>query len=491
MIEKVRKAILENGLIARGETVAAGISGGADSTALAITLKELESSMGFRVAAAHFNHCIRGESADNDENFVRKLCADYDIPLFCGREDVPGFASENGLSVETAGRILRYEFLKKIRKQTGAAVIATAHHADDNAESVLLHFVRGSGLKGLCGMEYKHDKLIHPLLGIRRSEIEDFLSERGIPYCTDETNFLPEGSRNIVRLKLLPLIEKELNADAVGAVNRCAELLRQDENYLFGIAENALDKAKTAAGYDRNALKALPMPILSRAIRIALTRAGAAVDIEKLHVENIAALLEAQSGASCSVPHANVRISFSDIIFSPVPRKPYKTGKPAKMTGTEEAAETEKTEKTPETGIKERSAASVENEIILLHSAEDTGRREFPFGSFESSILLPPCEISADGNIAFLDLEKLRFPLTVRGKIPGDRFRPANSSAGKKLKDYFIERKVDSEKRNGIPLVISDGKIVFVAGFGICDEAKVIPETKKILRIVFRKKDGN
>ena len=172
MIEKVEQTILKNGLINKGDTVLCAISGGADSVALFHCLYTLRNKLNFSLKAAHFNHGIRGKAADEDENFVRRLCDRFGIEAFFGHADVPSYAKEHGYTCEQAGRILRYDFFKK----TGADKVATAHHMDDQAESIMMHIIRGSGTSGLCGMRYIRGNIIRPLLDVRRKDIENYLA---------------------------------------------------------------------------------------------------------------------------------------------------------------------------------------------------------------------------------------------------------------------------------------------------------------------------
>lgn len=455
MLKKIGQTILDNALIEPGSRVVAGLSGGADSTALVQVLFELAPELGFEICCAHYNHGIRAYGAANDEEFVRDFCSARSIPLLVERADVPSFAVTKGLSIETAARLMRYDFLARAMKHFDAQRIAVAHHMDDNAESVLLHLIRGSGLKGLTGMSYVRGDIIRPLLDIRRSEIENFLKERGIPYCTDETNLIPEGSRNIVRLEIMPLIRK-LNPAAVETIAGCAELLGQDESFLAEQAEAALNKIKTQKGYDREAFSRLPLPIKSRAVRIALHRSGAEADIERVHVEKIMELLEKQSGAALDVPHARVRLSFEDIIF-------------------------ENKDKTVD------NSNNFGFSTVFSLRNDERGELKTPFGSFAARMVSPDEERKKGGFSAYLDYDRLEFPLIVRTRRDGDRFFPANSVGNRKLKDYFIAKKLDAAERDSVPLVISGGKIAFVAGYGIGESFKITENTRRVLLIEYSK----
>ena len=177
ILEKNCADALESGILV-------ALSGGADSCALALLLKNLsckivEKHTNFRLCCAHLNHCIRGEAAREDENFVRAFCEKHALKFLNEKADVPAYADENSLSTETAARELRYDFLERARIQSGMGFIATAHHLSDNAESILLHFLRGSGLNGLCGMKYCSGKIIHPLLEFEKKELVEYLLQNG------------------------------------------------------------------------------------------------------------------------------------------------------------------------------------------------------------------------------------------------------------------------------------------------------------------------
>lgn len=210
----------------RGEKVLCAVSGGLDSMCLLRMLEAWCEERGGQVVAAHFNHRLRGAAADRDEEFVRETCESWGIPLSVGRGDVGEHARREGLSTEEAARNLRYAFLRRAAAEAGCKRVYTAHHADDNAETILLNLIRGTGLAGLTGMDWERDGLCRPLLGVTREELEAYAAEWKIPHMEDETNADPEAAaRNLLRLQVMPLL-KELNPRAVEHICGAARRLR-------------------------------------------------------------------------------------------------------------------------------------------------------------------------------------------------------------------------------------------------------------------------
>ena len=202
------------------------VSGGLDSMCLLEMTVRQGQKQGRRVAAAHFNHQLRGAEADRDEAFVRDWCAAREIPFFAGRGDVRAFAEKTGRTVEEAARQLRYEFLEETRRREGFGCILTAHHADDSAETMLLNLLRGTGLKGLTGIPEKRDCILRPLLSVTRAELAAYAAEHRIPFVEDSTNGTDDAARNVLRHQVLPVL-RQLNPRAVENMSRAAELLRQ------------------------------------------------------------------------------------------------------------------------------------------------------------------------------------------------------------------------------------------------------------------------
>lgn len=295
LVRKVRAFCERHDLLPGGGTVLCALSGGRDSMAMLHILSRLAEE-GFRVAAAHFNHRLRS-AADRDEAFVRDWCRERDIPLTCGAGDVRTFAAREGLGIEDAARKLRYAFLETVARDMGADRIATAHHREDNAETVLLHLLRGTGLQGLGGIAPVRGKIVRPLLETSRAEIDEYVQRNSIPYVEDESNQDTHFTRNRLRLEVLPLLE-EISPGCGGRIAAAAELLREENDHLRREAEALVPEAADGA-------VSLPVPVLDRqdkAIQRRLVRAmgqKSGVELTKAQTE---AVLSLKSGGCLDLP---------------------------------------------------------------------------------------------------------------------------------------------------------------------------------------------
>ena len=278
------------------------MSGGLDSMCLLDFTVRWAAGRGIAVAAAHFNHRLRGETADRDEAFVREYCAARGIPFASGRGDTRALAAREGLSIEEAARRLRYEFLEEIRAQRDSAAILTAHHADDNAETMLLNLCRGTGSAGL-GIPAVRGNVCRPFLEITRAELEDYAAARGLPHVEDETNGEDGASRNLLRHRVLPVL-REINPKAAQNMARAAGLLAAEDAALDALAEELLARAKVSQGrasLEWAALGSVPEAVRGRAVLDLMERAcGHRKDLSSAHVK---AVLELEKGRECSLPY--------------------------------------------------------------------------------------------------------------------------------------------------------------------------------------------
>ena len=447
-MNKVERALIDQIGVMPGNGIIVGVSGGADSVSLLTVIHDLSKKLGLTVYAAHYNHGIRGVSADEDSRFVAELCAGLNVPVFIERGNVPAYAADYGQSVEQASRELRYSFLETAREHFNADYIAVAHHMDDQAESVLMHLFRGSGLRGLTGMRFKRGRIIRPMLGCRRKEIEEYLNKEGIPYRTDETNLIPEATRNRIRLDVITYIEKHINPEVIPAICRMSELIQSDESYLESLAHEALNECGSGIGYSAKRLRLLPKPVLSRAIRIALAHSGLDKDIERAHVDAVEALLYGRTGAGADLPGVRAYMSYDTLIIG-------------------------------------NYTENIDFEVELkLDGTTDT-----PFGRFSATMHNGIEDISYDTHTACMDMDKLKGRLCIRTRRSGDRFHPIGAPGSKKLKDYFIDKKVPRQERN-MPLICVGNSVLFIPGFCVSQDVKVDDNTALMIKVKFDKGGG-
>ncbi len=441
LVLNAKNTILAHGLIPAGCGVLAGVSGGADSVALLCALKELSAELGFVLFAAHLNHGIRGDEAEGDQQYVGQLCEKLGVPLYEERLDIPAIAASEGKTLEQAAREQRYAFFERALKKCGAERIAVAHHMEDQAESIMLHLIRGSGLRGLTGMKHMRGNIIRPFLNLHRRDIEAYLAEKGIAYRTDSTNLDRDASRNRLRLDVMPYLAEHINPAVTEVLCSMGTLLSEDESYLAKEAEQALNRAKTERGYDRAMLSGLPLPIKSRAVRLAVEKAGVYSDIDRIHAEKLMELLDARTGASLDLPHIAAWVSYGDICF----------GKRA-----------------------EKQAW----EIPFVFPGETV----VPGGLFFADTA--EGDIIKDNLVGFMDMDRLPGGTVVRPRREGDVFRPCGAPGSKKLKAVFIDRKIPREEREK-PGIFHGSELLFMPGLGISDKVKVTADTRRILRVKY------
>ncbi len=421
--------------------VLAAFSGGADSTALLTALHELqkEGSIG-TLLAAHLNHGIRGETAERDMRFCRTLCETLGVEFVAERADVPAFAKRTGMTLEQAARECRYAFLERVRQSYGADCVATAHHAGDQAETVLMHLVRGSGTQGLSGMRMRTGTIVRPLLGVSREEILAYLDECGQDYCEDETNFVNDAFRNRVRNELIPYL-KGYNPNVVEALNKTAAFCGEDEDLLSDLAAEAEARMLRGAGLDRRRLGEQPPPLKARIVKKRLT--ALCGDVSEADVRRILALCGAKTGTRIELKYGlNAWTDAWTLYIGAYPAEkafevPFRrTGKTVTPAGT-----------------------------LVSERAE---RYRAPVNGFE----------------AYLDENALPENLVVRTRRGGDRFFPIGAPGAKKLKDVLIDKKVPRHRR-GMPLLCAGSEVYYAVGLTVSERAKVRPDTKTILHITF------
>ena len=436
MIRKLSEAL--KALCSPGDRVVCALSGGADSVALLHGLLQVKERFSITVAAAHFNHCLRGEESDREEAFVRDLCAQWGVELAVGRGDP---RTLTGKSPEEAARELRYKFL---RSQPG--LIATAHHADDQAETVLLNLLRGTGLKGLCAMEPKQGQLIRPLLEVTKAEILTYVEAHGLPYCTDSSNLSDDALRNRLRHHVFPLLQAE-NPNLTDTLSRMTKLLRQEEAYLQKQVDNLLAEAAREEGYDCPTLLAADPVLRRRAIRQLLPNAKPAM----VHVEAVEQLLSRLDGSAyVELPSGYVaQRTYDRLTFETAETKePFQ---PFTLSANE-------TVSIPELGM----TVSLTGPTVLTEPVDH-------------------CRIFS------LIFEKKPL-IFVRTRRPGDTI--SLSGGRKTLKKWMIDRKIPAKKRDFLPVFADETGVFAVFGLGAAaDRTAKVGEQAWILQIITEERE--
>ena len=297
MLEKVLDTIEQFDMLHRGDSVVIGLSGGADSVALAHILLRLAGRYSLTLSAVHVNHNIRTEGAMHDQQFVEKFCAENSLPLKVYSLDIKGIAQKYDLTLEEAGRQQRYA----VFKAAGADKTAVAHNLNDNAETMIMRLCRGTGLKGMGGILPVRDDIIRPLIMCSRDEIESYCRQNGLNWCTDETNLQTDYTRNKIRHLVLPVL-KEINPDAISVLGKNALIFRQENDLVEQLAAEAFERLKNGNTLDANDLSKLNDVLRYRVYRIACENAVGLKDIAFRHIEIIDDLLDKPVGRRVDLP---------------------------------------------------------------------------------------------------------------------------------------------------------------------------------------------
>lgn len=422
MEDKVYRYIEKNKLLEPGDDVTAALSGGADSVALLWLLRSNAPRLGITLRAAHFHHGIRGEEADRDAEFCRELCARWEIPFTLGRGDAPALAAETGESLEEAARVLRYAFLK----ETASGKIATAHNADDNAETILLRLLRGTGLRGLGGIPPKRENIIRPLLSCTRQEIEALLAEQGLPHMEDSSNASDECVRNRLRHQVLPLLREE-NPNLAVTLTRSAALFREEDACLSRLAARASDTCRAGEGWSCQKLLDLE-PVLRRRVLLAALREQGLEDPAAVYVEALEALLRAGPSARVDLPDGKTARREYDLLC-------FSHGEPLP--------------------------------VLPELEPQVPGRTCLPDGLGELVCFVTKNSYFSKKNLTTFALKCDMITareLRVRGRLPGDRL--TLSGGTKSLKALMIDKKIPARLRDSIPVLTLDGKPIAVFGVG-------------------------
>lgn len=446
-----------NAMTQPGNGVLVALSGGADSTALLRVLLELKSELGIHVEAAHVHHGIRGVEADRDETFCRALCERLDVPFHGYHCDVPAYAKEQGISMELAARQLRYQGLEDMRTQQNLQYIATAHHQEDNAETLLFRLARGTGLVGLGGIPPVRGKIIRPLLDVGREEIEAYLQQLGQEFVTDSTNGDVRYSRNRIRSRVLPELE-QVSHGAAAAMCRLAEDARQEEQLLSQLAADLWEPVAVCS-QERIALPAAVIAqahpaLASRALRQMFHHLSGQ-ELERDHTHALLQLVQnGHSGNRLDLPQGwQGKLDVDQLVIS------------------------------RSHGPKEGYCIPVEHLPAQVDIPDEKMTVHFLFSphmvkKIQRKLVTIP-----------LDYDTIKNNLVVRNRRPGDRLRPCGFDGTRRLKKMMAEARIPLEMRDRLPLIVCSGVVVACPGLRPDATYMAHPDTRQVIYVVVEERE--
>jgi tRNA(Ile)-lysidine synthase len=472
-LARLAATLREHELVTHGQTLVIGVSGGPDSLALLHALRALTPVFELQLHVAHLNHQLRGDDSDRDETFVLETARAWGLPAASARWDVRAYADEQRLSLEEAGRALRYQFLLRAAEGVGAGAIAVAHNADDQVETVLLHFLRGAGLAGLRGMAYRTRiangqnafDLIRPLLDLSRGEIQEYCAAQDLAPRLDESNFDTSLLRNRLRHNVIPYLET-INPNFRQAVRHSALSIADDYAYIQQNVEGIFDRISRAVDstlvFDLKWFRALPVNLQRGVLREAVTRLGQVKNVGFSHIERARRIaVEKEAGAQATFPHGVVlTIGYDEFSLGagqPLPDAPLLLNRqPISLNAGDEILLPDS-----DWGVRAMSLAEPS-----AHSPEEKG----------STWALD------------LDADKIQGQLVLRTRRRGDRFAPLGMGGKhQSLHEYMIDQKIPRHLRDLIPLLSDDEGILWVCGYRADERPQVTGATTNVLRVEFFK----
>lgn len=463
-MEKVLEYIRKHRMLETGDKVIVGVSGGADSVCLLFLLKTYAPYFQISLEVVHMEHGIRGKESLLDAEFVENLCKKWEIPFHLFQRDIPALSKEWKCSTEEAGRRARYEAFEEVRRRTGANKIAVAHNQDDQAETILFHLARGSGLKGLCGILPVRERIIRPLLVLARSEIEEILRENGISFRQDLSNQEEIYTRNKIRLKVLPLMKEELNPKAAAHIAKAGERLWVLERFLEEEARKRMVLlCRRESGrllLDRKAWSREPEAmqdyILKECIQDTLPSGEHLKDFEAVHLQNLKKLAQSQSGRFITI-NGFIRISTEG-----------------------------------ESLVFQLEEPAMEKEPERPFDLAIPGETKYGKWRIFTEILPYKNEIIPENRYTkWLDYDTITGTVQLRKRQKGDYLVVTSDGGTKTLKKYFIDEKIPASQRQDMILMADGDHILWVLGHRISQRCKVNEKTRQILKVqIVEEKNG-
>jgi len=455
LFEKVIGYIKENLMFDKGDKVIVAFSGGPDSTCLLYILNELKEELGITLVGAHLNHCLRGVESDKDEEYAKTTCENLNIDFYSKKVDVLRISREKNLSCEMAGREIRYEFFEELIVKLKANKVALAHNANDQAETILMRIMRGTGIEGMVGIKPVRDGIyVRPILKLSRKEIEKYCLINNINPRIDKSNLENIYARNKIRLEIIPYMEKNFNKDIIKTLNRLSNIVKKDNEYLKNVSEKEYKK-HCEISHQRVIINdsafSLHEAILSRIIRSALLEVNHNLyNFEEVHILSIIELQKHETGKNIMLPqNIIVENSYGNIHI-------YISIKVDEVNSNEYLL-----------NINEENIIHSLNKVIKIDVIPKQQSMEFTGTDF----------------IKYFDYDKIIQPIVFRYRKDGDRFMPMGMLGNKKIKDLFIDLKIPKSERNEIPLICFGNDIGWVVGYRVSEKFKVSKDTKNIMQI--------
>ena len=461
-----------------GSHILAAVSGGADSVCLLSLLDRHRQKLGIRISVFHFNHCLR-QTAERDENFVKALCGKMSLPFYARRKDVAAFARDRHLSIEEAARLLRYEAAEEVMKESGADLLATAHQQMDQAETLLFSLCRGTGLDGLGGIRPRRERVIRPLLFASREGIEGYLKSIHQEYMTDETNADVEFSRNLIRLRILPLLRQQINSASVEHMAEAAEKVRSAGAYIEESVKKAYQSVLILENEKETILSVSQMlalhPFLqSEILHLAISRtAGSSKDISAVHVSDTLSILQGQSGRRISLPYELIaERSFDELRIAAF--------------GGLQRTEAEIQKQEPK-DLPAEKGAFVSKQMLT----ENKGRMSLDGpGDYRISLRLMEADearineknIPQKGYTKWLDYDKIDEHVAFRFYREGDYFY-FDETRKKSAKAYFQDKKLPEREQRTMLLMAENSHVLVFFPERISYVCRLTRSTKRILEI--------
>lgn len=440
MIDTVINTIEKYNLIEFNDHIILGVSGGADSVSLFYILQNLKTKYNLKLTVVHINHGIRGRDAYNDQEYVSSLCNKYNTPIEIFEYNIKKEAEKTGTTEEEAGRIIRYKAFYTVLKKYNADKIAVAHNMNDNAETILMRLFRGTGLKGLCGINAKRENIIRPLIECTRFQIENYCKENNINYKTDYTNNIDIYTRNKIRLKLIPWIEGNFNKNIIGTLSKTSSLIYEEDQYLNKISHQAfkdciVDNSNTSI--DINKLNLYDDVIKRRIIRYACSQYNIDLhDISYKHVDMILNLLNNKTGKSVNLPFGmKVSKQYDLLLFSNNSKE-----------------------------ITKFCYTINENDFLYIKEINKYISLSKNKINYKSSFI----------NIytIIFDYDKINNVLQLRNKNEGDQIYLKGINGTKKLKKLFIDLKIPRNNRLKIPVLACKNNVLWIMDYKTSDYYK-------------------